>query len=60
MFTKRSPILNNQKFYVFDRSGIPTCRHFTQGKHRFNKHAEFTLTESIKITNKPKYIIQEL
>lgn len=40
--------------------GSPKSRHFTQDKHRFNKHAEFTLTESIKITNKPKYIIQEL
>ena len=46
--------LNIHRSDVFDRNSIPACSHFAQDKHRFNKHATFTLTESITNTRKPK------
>ena len=46
--------LNDHRYDVFDRNGIPTCHHFAQDKHRFNKHAKFTLIESIANANKQK------
>ena len=44
--------LNNDRSDVFDRNAIPACYHFDQDKHGFNKHAKFTLMESIANTNK--------
>ena len=45
---------------IFDRNNdhriSPFCRH----KHRFKKHAKFTLTESITNTNKPNETLQEI
>ena len=52
--------LNNHRSDIFDRNLIPACCHFPQDKHRFNKHAKFTLNENIANTNKPKGAIQEL
>lgn len=45
---------------VFDRNVISACRHFAQNKHRFNKHAKFTLIGSITNTNKLKDPMREL
>ena len=44
---------------IFDRNAIPARPHFAQGKHRFNKHAKYTLTKSITSTNKPKKSLQQ-
>ena len=52
--------LNNCRFDLFDRNTIPACHHFVQDKHRFSKHAKFTLAESSTNTNKPKEALQEL
>ena len=43
--------LNNHRCDVFDRHAILSCRYFAQEKHRFNKHAKFTLTVSITSTS---------
>ena len=45
---------------VFDKNAIPAYHHFAQEKHRINKHAQFTLIESITNTNKPKESIKKL
>ena len=52
--------LNNCRSDIFDRSAIPTCRYFTQGKYKFNKHTKLTLIESITNINKPKESLQKL
>ena len=52
--------LNNNRSDIFDRNTIPACRHFVQDKYRFNRHAKFTLIESITNTNKPRKALQEL
>ena len=48
------------KDLTFERNVIPACRYFSQDKHRFNKHAQFTLIESITNTNKRKEALWEL
>ena len=48
------------KDLTFERNVIPVCRYFSQDKHRFNKHAQFTLIESITNTNKRKEVLWEL
>ena len=51
---------NNHRSDVLDRN-LPVFHHFAQDKHRFNKHARFTLIESITETNNPKVAnMQEL
>ena len=58
--TQLNLCLNNHKSDVLDRNGIPVCRHFVHDQHIFNKHAKFTLIESITNTSKAKEAISEL
>ena len=51
---------NNHRSDLFERNAIPTYYHFAQDKHRFNKHANITMIESITNTNKEKEALQEL
>ena len=51
--------LKNHRSDLFDRNAISACRHYAQDKHRFNKHAQFALTKSIRNANKPKESLKE-